>query len=114
MLLFTLGESGSNFQPSVSLRQAAASSRRVPQDTIGHTAATVWTLLRYCQLCSGMGFRNSTRPACRLASASARSARGWSMVLVSDKISRVVAEFSTAGFCRQRYSSAVPKSVPLP
>jgi hypothetical protein len=61
-----------------------------------------------------MGFSHSTRPAWRLASCKALTARGWSMVLVSDKISKVVASFSAAGFMAHNPSRAVPKSVPRP
>ena len=100
------------FQTDVSVRQAAARSRRVEQEIMVATLAKSWTERIYFHFPWAMGFKRITRPESRFASRRARMARGWSMVLVSERISRVVEALRTAGDWVQSFCSAEPKSVP--
>src|SRR5699024_793878 len=97
-----------------SFRQAAASAERVLHGIIWHSCSTVCTLLRYGHLFAGMGFIHTTRPAMRLASISHFTARGRSMVLVSERMSSVAEGPRTDGCMLHRRSRAVPRSVPRP
>ena len=99
---------------SISRWQADARALSVLQDTIWHRDAMVCTLPMYFHLFSGMGFSQRSLPACRFAYSTAAAARGWSIVLVSERISSVVDGPSTDGFAAQSFSRAVPRSVPLP
>lgn len=99
---------------TTSRRQAAARELKVLQQTMLHRERKVCTLRIWGQWCSGMGLSHRVRPARRFASCSAAKARGWSMVLVSERMSRVVEALRTAGDWVQSFCSAEPKSVPLP
>ena len=84
------------------------------QGSISTVPRKTWALCIYFHFRSGIGLRMTTFPARFLDVFRACSARFWPVVLVSDRISRVLPLLSAAGCRALIFSRAWLKSVPRP